>query len=159
MSNGGRKIDDRQMSLFDLLSKAKRAGSSRDDEGSADVRDKLRRSLNDAIAACSLNRYQISGRMSHLLGRDITKSMIDAWTSESKDGHRFPAEYLPAFCRVTESREPLELLAEAAGMFAMPGPEALRAEIQRLGEKERKVRAEKRKREVFLAEMEGTKGA
>lgn len=49
----------------------------------------------------------------------------------------------------------LDFLRRAAGLFTMPGPEALRAEIQRYAEEERRARAEKRKREMFLQEMEG----
>jgi len=158
MSKHKAKIDTRQMSLFDLLSEmSKRAEAPASVEGDANVKEKLRRSLNEAITACRLSRHQIAGQMSHLLGADVTKTMIDTWTAESKGGHRFPAEYLPAFCRATGSRAPLEVLAEAAGLFAMPGPEALRAEIQRLSEEERRVRAEKRKREIFLVEMEDTR--
>jgi len=40
------------------------------------------------------------------------------------------------------------------GRFSMPGPDALRSEIQKWAEQERKARAEKRKRELFLKEME-----
>ena len=55
---------------------------------------------------------------------------------------------------MTGSREPLSLLAEKAGLFALPGPEALRAEIQKLDEEAKKLSAEKRKRVLFLQEME-----
>jgi hypothetical protein len=155
MSKRSKKVDKRQLSLLDLLTMMRGQSEASAPEGEANVKETLRRSLNDAIAACALSRHQIAGQMSHLLGVDVTKTMLDTWTAESKEGHRFPAEYLPAFCRATGSRAPLEVLAEAAGMFAMPGPEALRAEIQRLSEEERRARAEKRKRELFLAEMEG----
>jgi len=42
-----------------------------------------------------------------------------------------PAEYLPAFCRVTGCNEPIEILNETTGMFSMPGPDALQSEIHR----------------------------
>lgn len=153
MSKRDAKIAIKQLSLFDLLAGIQRQPEPAT-EGTANMREALRKALNAAISASPLSRHQIAGQMSHLLGCDITKTMLDAWTAESKEGHRFPAEYLPAFCRATGSQRPLELLAEAAGMFALPGPDALRAEIQRLAEDERKARAEKRKRELFLAEME-----
>lgn len=92
--------------------------------------------------------------MSHLVGQEISKYMLDAWTAESKDGHRMPAEFLPAFCLVTEDRRPLGLLAENAGLFALPGPDALRSEIRKLEEEERRIKQERRKREMFLKEME-----
>lgn len=125
-------------------------------EGSLDVAERLRLALVLALKTCPLSRWQIAGKMSELLGREVSKFMLDAWTAESKEGHRFPAEYLPAFCVATSDNSPLAMLAQAAGMFALPGPDALRAEIKRLDEEERKVRAEKRRREAFLKEMEGS---
>ena len=142
-----------QRTLFDLL-EAQAIQSPAPVEGSLNLRERLRGALNQALKSCPKSRWQVAGEMSHLLGTEITKWMIDAWTAESKEGHRFPAEYLPAFCRATGDAGPLRLLAEAAGLFALPGPEALRAEIQRLEEEARKLQAEKRKRLTFLEEME-----
>lgn len=144
-----------QMSLFDLLTKAQQEPESElSREGVANVQDRLRLALCAAIKQSPLSRWEIAGQMSHLLGHEISKYSLDAWTAESKDGHRLPAEYLPAFCQVTGDRTPITILAEVGGMFAMPGPQALRAEIQKYDEQERKARAEKRKRMRFLEEME-----
>ena len=145
-----------QRSLFDYLKDAAQAPAvvPRPVTGTLNVQTKLRDALNLAIKGCNLSRWEIAGKMSDLLDCEISKFMIDAWTAESKDGHRFPAEYLPAFCKVTRNREPLSLLAEMAGLFALPGPEALRAEIQKLDEEAKKLSAEKRKRLLFLQEME-----
>ena len=148
------KIDIRQMSLFDVIKECSARAPEQAKEGELDIANTLRLALVEAIKQCPLSRHQIAGEMSHLLGVEVTKSTIDTWTAESKERHRIPAEYLPAFCRATGNREPIRLLAERGDMFAMPGPEALRAEIQRLNEEESKARAEKRKRMKFLEEME-----
>ncbi|PLX96694.1 MAG: hypothetical protein C0622_14190 [Desulfuromonas sp.] len=142
------------MSLLDLLQQAQERPEP-DDEGSLNIHGRLCRALTRSINSSGLSRWEVAGRMSHLLGTEITKFMLDGYTAESKDGHRMPAEFVPAFCQVTGSREPLAIMAEAAGMFTLPGPDALRAEIQKLSEQERKLKAEKRKRELFLKEMEG----
>ncbi len=52
----------------------------------------------------------------------------------------------------------MQVLNEIAGLFALPGADALRAEIQRLDEEERRIKAEKRKRSLFLNEIEGKNG-
>lgn len=149
------KLDTRQLSLMDYLRALQPVDGERPArEGSLDIRDALRESLTDAIRSCHLSRWEIAGRMSHLVGVEISKYMIDAWTADSKEGHRFPAEYLPAFCRAVGSTAPLTVIAEAAGVFALPGPEALRAEIQKFDEAERKARSEKRKLMLFLQEIE-----
>ena len=148
-----------QLNLFDHLraQQAAEAEKKKMIEGTLNVSDPLRVSLNEAIKKCALSRHQIAGEMSHMIGREVTKTQLDSWTAESKELNRIPAEYLPAFCRTTGSQEPIRIITEAAGAFSMPGPDALRSEIQRLSEQEKKIRSEKRKREIFLLEMEGKK--
>ncbi|MHB1183360.1 MAG: hypothetical protein ACYC4A_01490 [Desulfobulbia bacterium] len=157
MAKKSKKIDvaPGQMSLLDLLTQVQEATRREPSgEGAANVRERLRLAMCAAIKSCPLSRWEIAGRMSHLLGQEISKYQIDAWTAESKDGHRMPAEHLPAFCLVTADHGPLRILAETAGLFALPGPDALRSEIRRLQEEAKKINQERRKRELFLKEME-----
>lgn len=120
-------------------------------EGTANIREKLRLAIKHALKQCCLSRVQVAGEMSHLLGDvEISRYMLDTWTAESKEGHRFPAEYLPAFCRVTDSTEPLELLAEASGCFAMPGQDALRAQMQKIEEEIKRLNSQKRTMGVLI---------
>ena len=143
-----------QQSLFDYLrtlNEARRV--TEDTEGTLNIRERLRRSLNLAIKESGRSRHQIAGEMSHLLGVEVTKAVIDAWTAESKENYRIPAEYLPAFCKATDCNGPIDLLCETAGIFSMPGPDAIRSEIHKFSEMARKARAEIRKRELFLEEM------
>ena len=157
MAKSRRKVDTpdpRQMSLLDLLQRSAELRNASQDEGSLGVQPRLSNAMSAAIRRSGLSRWDIAGRMSHLVGQEITKEMLDAWTAESKQAWRPPAEFLPAFCAATGSREPLQIITDAAGLFCLPGPEALRAEIQKLREQERKVGAERRKREMFLQEME-----
>ena len=157
MAKARKKIDSHpgQMSLLDLLVQAHESlGGSKPEEGSCNVQQRLRATVCMAIKQSPLSRWEIAGRMSYLLGCEISKYMLDAWTAESKDGHRMPAEFVPAFCRVTDDLAPLSVLSEAAGLFALPGPDALRSEIRRLDEEAKRIREEKKKRELFLKEME-----
>lgn len=161
MSKSRKKIDQGQLSIFDLIKCLhEKTGLI---EGELCVIDKLRTSLRNAIKQCPFSRHQIAGEMSHLLGETITKEMIDSWTRESDElnsrrGRHVPAEYLPAFCKVTGCNEPLAVLGDAVGMFILPGPEALRAEIQRLDEQLNELKAEKKKRMFFLREVVGKHG-
>ena len=91
------------------------------------------------------------------MGATITKEQIDSWTREPEGpngGRHIPAEYLPAFCHVTGCKDPLVILGEKVGMFVLPGPEALRAEIQKLDEDIKRSQARKKKRLAFLKELE-----
>ena len=49
----------------------------------------------------------------------------------------------------------IEIQAEAAGIYTLPGPDALRAEIQKLDEQTKKLQREKQKRLLFLKEIGG----
>ena len=153
MSKKRRKSDNKQLNLFDYIKQLQEQKEIT--EGALNVRDPLRRVLSQALKDCPLSRYQVAGEMSHLTGVTITRWMLDAWTAESKNNHRIPAEYVPAFCEATKSRLPISIINEAAGIFALPGPDALRSEIQKWDEKEKTARAEKRKRQIFLREIEG----
>jgi hypothetical protein len=165
MTKRRKKIDNphqHQLSLFDEIQRLQQNLAScrpAPSEGSLNVTVKLRREMTHAIRTSGKDRFRIAGEMSHLVGRQITKAMLDSWTAESKPGNRPPADILPAFCRATASTEPIEVLNEPAGIFGLPGPDALRAEIQKYAEQEKRARSEKRKREMFLTEMERRGGA
>ena len=144
-----------QMSLFDVIRGLQDTKSSELSAGCMDIDRRFREALSEALKRCPLSRWQVAARMSELTGCDITKAQLDSWTSESKEFHRFPAIYLPAFCEATGDTTPLKLLANPVGVFVLPGPEALRAEIQRIDEDISRKQSEKKKRMMFLKEMEG----
>ena len=153
-------VDKRQMSIFDFLKELSESQPQQPTEGQFRIIDPLKVSLRSAIKACPLSRHQIGGEMSHLLGETITKEKIDSWTRESDEmngrpGRHIPAEYLPAFCHVTDCNEPIMIMGRMSGVFMLPGPEALRAEIQKLEEEIQRAKSRKKKRMIFLKEMEG----
>ena len=123
----------------------------------AELRAAVTEDLKHAVVQCSgreLSRYEVAARMSDLIGQEITASMLYSWTSESHEKHRFPCQFLPAFVLATGGqRRTFEVLSRRSGLFALPGPEALRAEIQRLEEEIKRKKAEKHKREIFLKEI------
>ncbi len=134
--------------------------------GSLDIDTELRHALSEDIKHASvpctgreLSRYDIAARMSELVGHEITKSMLDNYSAESHEKHRFPAQYLPAFVIATGGqRRAFECLSIHAGLFALPGPDALRAEIQRLDEAEQKIKNQKHHHKVLLKEIESKNG-
>jgi len=151
------RIDIRQASLFDILKTYQEESNAPHPAGSFDIDSQFRAAISEALKHCPLSRYQVAARMSELTGHEITKSMLDSWTSEAKEGHRFPAIFLPAFCEAAGCSEPLKLMGRLVGVFILPGPEALRAEIQRIEEEINRKQTEKRKRVMFLKEIEGVK--
>jgi len=149
-----------QPTLFELLQEAKTISSPINFKGGLDIDTELRASLSADLRHAAdergrdLSRAEVAARMSDLTGQEITLSMLNNWTAEAHEKHRFPAAYLPAFVHATGGQaRAFEVLSRYSGRFALPGPEALRAEIQRLDEEENRIRAEKKKRRLFLKEM------
>jgi hypothetical protein len=152
-----KRLDINQASLFEILQNYQDEKPGGKPAGSLDIDRPFREAISEALKRCPLSRYQVAARMSELTGTDITKTMLDSWTADSKEQHRFPAIFLPAFCEAVGGSEPLKLLGQLAGVFVLPGPEALRAEIQRIDEEISRKQNEKRKRVMFLKEMEGVR--
>lgn len=137
MSNMKKKETPDQLSLL---------GSSTEGQ-MADLSLALRASLVAAIKQCPLSRYQIAAQISELITRDVTKEMLDKYCAESAEAHRIPAEIIPAFCLITGSRAPLDLLAQAIGCTVLGPEEAHALEIIRL-------RMEKAKLEEQIKKLE-----
>jgi hypothetical protein len=124
----------------------------RKDVHEGDLNDDLavRAILTEDVRACGLSRWEIAGRMGRALGAEVTKWQLDAWTAESKEGHRFPAAYLGAWCWATGSDRLLRHLAQRLGLRLVTDAEAERAEIQAEREDLRRRQAELRRREAAV---------
>lgn len=170
MSKSRPRVDN-QLSILDFLRGLSEQSQKPTTEGQFRCVDRLRAAMRRAIRDCPLpSRYEIAGQMSHLLGQTITKEQIDSWTREDQTNgelgtgnseriirRHIPAEYLPAFCKVTGSTEPIRIAGELLDLFVFKGPEAIRVDIQRTDEEIRRLQGEKRKMTVFLKEMERPK--
>lgn len=100
-----------------------------DSEFRAAVSFDLRHAQDDT--GRELSRAEVAAKMTDFTGSEITVSMLNNWSAESHERHRFPAQYLPAFVLASGSRRVFEVISRKAGLYALPGAEALRAEIQK----------------------------
>lgn len=125
------------LSFFDV------APPPRGESGALDVaqavRETLTATLHDA-ARHGHDRFDVATQVSRLSGRDMTKNMLDRYTSESGDW-RFPLEALPALAKATGDLRMLELVAERCGCRLLRGEEAMLAEIGALTLQERAAHA------------------
>jgi hypothetical protein len=153
MAKSKKIIDSNQLTLFDILKNYQDQNSNTKPVGSFNIDRSFREAISAALKQCPLSRYQVAARMSELTDMDITKTMLDSWTADSKEQHRFPVIFLPAFCEAVGCTEPLKMIGALVGVFVLPGPEALRAEIRKLEEDIEHKHTEKRKRMLFLKEM------
>jgi len=148
--------NDLQPSLFDLIreNEQRREGNAFA-AGSFNISCRLRSELSEGLKHSPFSRYEVAARMSDLLGVEVTKSQLDSWTAESKEYHRFPAEYLPAFVAATGYKEPIRLMAKMVDCYLLESEEALLAELGRIDQVKRDLsRKEKAVRE-YLTQLKG----
>jgi len=119
--------------------------------GALDVGMQLRNLLSEQIKASPLSRHQIAARMSELLGHEVSKHQLDSWTAESRDGWRFPLEYLPALEVALETHEVLIWVADLRGARVAVGQEALQAQLGKLEH----MKGELRKQEAAIKKLLG----
>lgn len=100
--------------------------------GALEVGLAVRHLLSDVLKASPLSRFEVAARMSELLGHEVSKHQLDAWTAESREGWRFPLEYLPALEVALETHAMTGWLAELRGCTVLVGREALDAKIGKL---------------------------
>lgn len=100
--------------------------------GALDVGIAVRHLISDLLKASPRNRFEIAARMSELIGKEVSRDQLNAWTAESRDHWRFPLEYLPAFEVAVETHQITAWLADLRGCKVLVGKEALDAEIGKL---------------------------
>lgn len=127
-----RPADDRQLDLFSIPIPRTRAGSLRCDNQVAHI-------LSEVLKDSDVSRYEVAARMSELTGKDITKFMLDSWTAEAREGHRFPLEFAAAFEQATNSYALTEMLADLRGCRVLVGKEALDAYLGQLVRKRQEL--------------------
>ena len=132
------EANENQMSLFDMIEEINPQKFSRPDYAAETKPLPLR--MKEAIKGSGMKRYAIAGQMSEMLGTEITESMLNAYTAESKEGYRMPAEYLPTFCRIVKDYTPLEVLTAAAGCRMIKSEDVYFLEIGRLQAVEKAAR-------------------
>jgi hypothetical protein len=84
--------------------------------GSLDDAAVIRGVLLRAMKNSGMSRGCIADSMSELLGRQVTEKMLNAFTAESRDDRRWPAEFDRAFCKATGDKTLISCRAELAGM-------------------------------------------
>lgn len=141
-----------QLSLFDLLSQEQEQRHE-NLPGSMCISAQFLAAVKLALKSAPKSRETIADEISMLSGRTVTVSTINNWAADSHP-HDLPGELLHIFCTVCGCDAPLRLINDKAGVFTLPGPDALRAEIQKLDEEEKRVAAEKRKHKLLLQSLE-----
>ena len=100
--------------------------------GAMDFRSAVAQLLGEMFARSGLDRFEIAARASRVAGKDVTKFMLDAYTSEARELHNAPAWLMPALEVACNSHAYTQWLAEVRGARALIGDEALHHDLSRL---------------------------
>lgn len=91
----------------------------------------IRAIIADCIRQCTKSREQIADEMSHLVGEKITVRMLNSYTSEAAEQHRWPSQFTRAFCLVVQDWSLLRCIVERAGFYLIDEVEADLLELGR----------------------------
>jgi len=114
--------------------------------GSGNYAAQVSELVGELLKGSDLDRYEIAARMSRLSGDDVSKNMLDAWSSPARDGHNVPFYRAPLLEEVCESHMLTDWLVAIRGGRVAYGRDALLAELGRL--ERQRDEAGKRAREL-----------
>lgn len=86
----------------------------------ASLRAKIAHAISATLCEAEQDRTQIAAAMTGFLGEEVSKNMLDAYASESRDDHTISFVRLLALVEVTGDVRPLTLAAEMAGCVVIP---------------------------------------
>lgn len=98
--------------------------------GGLSCRAEIASVMSDALK--NHDRFDVAAKMSKLLGREISKHMLDAYTAESREDHIPPLDTAIAFDLAVGSSALAELSARKVGAKLVFGKEALDAKLGKL---------------------------
>ena len=110
--------------------------------------------MAEAIKHSPYDRIDIAARMSRLLGEEISVTMINTWTAESKDDHMPNIERAIAFDVATGVNAIATYHAQKVGGLFLLGRDALLAEVGRLDQQGAAIEKKKRALKQFLGATE-----
>jgi hypothetical protein len=118
--------DQRTLDLFDAPQTPKNPGAL------AGLKTQISHAMSAVIRDCILDRYEIASQMSRLLGEEVSKTMLDAYTAESRDDQNIPAYRFLAFILATQSFDALDELLRPLGCRLLVGEQRQLAAIAEL---------------------------
>jgi len=120
----------------------------------------LARETASAVAAIlrrePRNRYDVAAAVSALVDEDVSKLMLDAYSSEARDGHRISFDRFLALIAATGRYDVLRALLRRVGCDLLVGEEVYLAEIGHLEAQQRGIQTRlKQLKSVAEPRLEG----
>jgi hypothetical protein len=100
--------------------------------GSHDYRVQVSGLVGELLKAATGDRYAVAAQMSRLAGRDVSKMMLDGYSSEAREEFNLPLYLVPALEVACGTHLLTQWLVSIRGGRLLIGREALTAELGRL---------------------------
>ncbi|WNL39859.1 hypothetical protein RN346_04690 [Halomonas sp. PAMB 3232] len=122
--------------------------------GSGNYASQVSELVGIVLKDCPVDRYEVAAQMSRLSGDDVSKHMLDAWSSPARSDHNIPLYRVPLLEEVCKSHAFTDWLVHLRGGRVAYGREALAAEYGRRQQQMDKVKAEMRELKRLMGEDE-----
>lgn len=99
---------------------------------SMDYRSEVAHLVSQALREAEGDRYDVAARMSRLTGHEVSKYMLDAWSSEAREAYNMPFYQAPVLETACGTYALSSWLADKRGGQLLVGKEALNAELGKL---------------------------
>lgn len=110
--------------------------------------------VSEILKGADGDRFEVAARMSRLTGREVSKYMLDAWSSESRDAYNMPFYLAPVLEAACESHIFSNWLADKRGGRLLIGKETLTAELGKLERLKEEAARKIRELKKMMGEME-----
>jgi len=100
------------------------------------------------------DRFDVAARMSRLADKEVTKHMLDAYASESRDNHNMPFYLVPVLESACSSYELTSWLADVRGGRLLVGRDVLHAQLGKMERMKESVARQIRDLKKHMGEME-----
>lgn len=143
-----RRRDDKTMDMFDVPQPAPQVPAS------MDYRATVAHLVAEMLKQAEGDRYRIAAEMSRLTGKEVTKAMLDAYTSEARDAWNIPFWLAAALEASCESHALTNWLADVRGGRLYLGRENLEAQLGKLIRAKEETDAQIRKLKKLIGQLE-----
>lgn len=96
--------------------------------GSGNYAAQVSELVGAVLKDCPVDRYEVAAQMSRLSGDEVSKHMLDAWSSPARADHNIPLYRVPLLEEVCHSHAFTDWLVHQRGGRVAYGREALAAE-------------------------------
>lgn len=121
---------------------------------SMDYRGEVAHLVGQILKDAEGDRYEIAAKMSRLQGSDVSKYMLDAYASESRDGYNMPFYLAPILETACDSLVLSNYLATKRGGQLLVGKETLNAELGKMERIKEEAARNIRDLKKMMGEME-----